>query len=642
MHNASTLFRKTIKEAPTMKLRPPAVPLVNVDPYFNIWSMADTLTEDCTRHWSGTPQPITGTVQIENTLYCFMGHAESAIPMQQKSLEIDLFSSVYRMEKDSICVTAAFTSPVLLNDLKVMTRPVSYLNVSVTKEGVPVQARITLSVGREICARYAKPDEVCFCTVSSGTLQGGRIGRTEQRPLHESGDQVSIDWGYFYAVAPNAEAAETPDGMKISVQTEKALFLLGYDDLSAIEYFGKPLPGYWHKESPDILEILATAYRDYEDLLVKCKAFSDELIARATESGGEEYAEILTLAYRQVVAAHKLVCDENGDILFLSKECYSGGFAATADVSYPSMPLLLLYRPELVNGMMRPIFHYARSGAWPYPFAPHDAGQYPLVNGQRYSNGTDPEGQMPVEECGNMLVMTTAAAICAKDLSFAISQWDLLTQWCVYLKEQGMDPENQLCTDDFAGHLAHNCNLSIKAIMGIASFSLLCKMRGMEKESAEWMDIARKMADVWEKTAANGDGTYRLAFDQPDTFSMKYNLLWDVLFKTGLFDADLIENEFSSYTSRRMNRYGVPLDNRADYTKSDWLMWCATIPDDPKVFQAITHSLWLAYHESASRLPLTDWYDTKTALRVGFQNRTVQGGLFVKILKDSGICGTQD
>lgn len=122
-----------------------------------------------------------------------------------------------------------------------MTRPVSYLNVSVTKDGMPVQARITLSIGQEICARYANPDEICFHTVSAGALQGGRIGRTNQRPLHESGDQVSIDWGYFYAVAPNAEASETPDGMKISVQAEKSLFLLGYDDLSAIEYFGKPL-----------------------------------------------------------------------------------------------------------------------------------------------------------------------------------------------------------------------------------------------------------------------------------------------------------------------------------------------------------------------------------------------------------------
>ena len=116
------------------------------------------------------------------------------------------------------------------------------------------------------------------------------------------------------------------------------------------------------------------------------------------------------MAYRQVVAAHKLAVDENGEILWVSKECFSNGCAATVDVSYPSIPLFLLYNPELVKGMMRPIFRYAASDAWPFDFAPHDAGQFPLLNGQVYANGTDPKDQMPVEECGNMLVMM--AAVC--------------------------------------------------------------------------------------------------------------------------------------------------------------------------------------------------------------------------------------
>lgn len=172
-----------------------------------------------------------------------------------------------------------------------------------------------------------------------------------------------------------------------------------------------------------------------------------------------------------------------------------------------------------------------------------------------------------------------------QNLSFAEKQWETLGQWCCYLQEQGMDPQNQLCTDDFAGHLAHNCNLSVKAIMGIASFAILCRMRGMEKDAAYWMGIARSMAKTWERTAANGDGTYRLAFDQPGTFSMKYNMLWDVLFGTGLFDKDMINSEFSSYVSRHLNRYGMPLDNRADYTKSDWILWCASVLEDPAFFK---------------------------------------------------------
>ena len=45
---------------------------------------------------------------------------------------------------------------------------------------------------------------------------------------------------------------------------------------------------------------------------------------------------------------------------FVSKECHSNGCAATVDVSYPSIPLFLLYNPELVRGMMRPVFKFAR------------------------------------------------------------------------------------------------------------------------------------------------------------------------------------------------------------------------------------------------------------------------------------------
>ncbi len=621
-----------------MKMRAPAIPLINVDPFFNVWAMADTINEDVTRHWSDEPHPITGTVTLGEKTYCFLGKCETAEAMKQTALDIDVLSTTAVLEADGISVTAVFTTPNMLDDLKVLSRPVSYLQVSVKKGGVPVDANIALHIDYRFCARNAEASEVVYEDVTCEGLSCGRIGRTEQNPLHESGDQIPIDWGYFYGAVEGGKTAAHPTGMTIEKSASNALFLLAYNDILSLEYYGVRLPGYWHKENGDIRAIISAANREYAEIMAKCRSFSDDLLAKAEASGGEEYRELLTLAYRQTVGAHKLLCDENGDILFISKECYSGGFAATADVSYPSTPLYLLYCPELVNGMMRPIFKYARSAAWPYEFAPHDAGQFPLVNGQRYANGTDFDGQMPVEECGNMLVMMAATAIASNDFAFAASQWDLLEQWCGYLAKQGMDPENQLCTDDFAGHLAHNCNLSVKAIMGIASFAILCKKLGKTEEAEEWMAKARAMAVTWEETAANGDGTYRLAFDRPDTYSMKYNMLWDVLFCTGIFPEELISSEFASYTARRANEYGMPLDNRADYTKSDWILWCASIPDDDAFFADMVHRVWLAYHESPSRKPMTDWYDTKTAKQIGFQNRTVQGGLFVKILKDSGLC----
>ena len=178
----------------------------------------------------------------------------------------------------------------------------------------------------------------------------------------------------------------------------------------------------------------------------------------------KKYAHLLQLALRQVLAAHKLVVDTHGELLYISKECFSNGCAATVDVSYPSIPLFLLYDPELVKGMMRPIFRYAESTLWPYDFAPHDVGTYPILNGQAYSGGTDPEGQMPVEECGNLLVMATAVARAEDNAAFAREHRPLLEKWAQYLLQNGLDPDDQLCTDDFAGHLAHSTICRLKRL----------------------------------------------------------------------------------------------------------------------------------------------------------------------------------
>ena len=137
--------------------------------------------------------------------------------------------------------------------------------------------------------------------------------------------------------------------------------------------------------------------------------------------------------------------------------------------------------------------------------------------------------------------------------------------------------------------------------------------------------------------ADNGDGTYRLAFDQPNTYSMKYNVVWDIVFGSRIFPAEVLASEFAGY-KKRIRPYGMPLDNRKTYTKSDWLVWTATLAREKEDFEAFVEPLWMAYHNSPSRVPLTDWYDTVTSIQVGFQHRTVQGGLFMKVLEASGKC----
>ena len=636
-----------------MKLRAPAYPLITIDPYFNVWSQSDRLTDTDTVHWTNRPNIISAVATIDGKDYRVIGaYGSETVPaMKQVSVDCSAFSTTYVFEQDGVRLTLIFTSPILPTDLYLLSRPVSYLEVRreiTDRKKHTVSLR--LSVSEQICMNLAGDDKVACEELTLGKLNSVRMGTVSQKILSRSGDDLRIEWGYFYLTGEGKtftfadEAGMNFVGIESDLKPVN-LFTFAYDDVESIEYFHTHLKSYWNRNGALITDEIVKAHADYKATLRRCHELADRMFIDAVRAGGEKYAELLELAFRQVIAAHKLVLDENGEVLFISKECYSNGCAATVDVSYPSIPLFLLYNPELVKGMMRPIYRYVRSEGWVYDFAPHDVGCYPLLNGQAY--GDELERQMPVEECGNMLIMETAVAVATGSTAFADEHMDLLENWVKYLIENGRDPENQLCTDDFAGHMAHNCNLSLKAIMGIAGLGILYGMKGRKRDEKKYISLARSMAEDWAKRASNGDGSYRLAFDSEGSFSMKYNIVWDKLFGTGIMSREVIASEVASYFNR-MHPYGLPLDNRKPYTKSDWLVWTATLADDRRDFEALVAPLWDAYNYTPSRVPMSDWYYTLTGehksyfsksaqMDKSFRNRTVQGGLFIKLLEYRGI-----
>ncbi len=635
-----------------MKLRPPSVPLIAVDPYFSVWSPADRLTDTTTCHWTGRPNTLLGTVRIDGTDYCFLGDAAgAALPaLTQTGLEVGALTTVYTFEGEGIHLRAVFTTPVMADDLALVSRPVSYLRLEASSlDGCAHEVTASVRASEELCLdrRGQLPVETALLDI--GGIPAARIGSVPQPVLARCGDDVRIDWGYFYLAARGGRVTvDETEGMTwLCAETSlsedaPALFAFAYDDIRSIVYFGEQLPAYWKADGTTIEQEIETAFADYDRLMPRCNAFDRDLREKAAAAGGESYAELLSLAYRQVMAAHKLVVGADGELLYISKECFSNACAATVDVSYPSIPLFLYYNPALIKGMLRPIFRYAKGDVWPFDFAPHDVGCYPHVNGQVYSGGTDPTYQMPVEECGNMLLMLTAVAVAEGSADFALAERPLIEKWVRFLVENGQDPANQICTDDFAGHLAHNCNLSLKAILGIAGFGRLLEFAGEIDEAAAYTATARRMANIWLETAANGDGSFRLAFDQPGSFSMKYNAVWDRLLGLGIFPADAFADEVASYR-RHVGRYGLPLDSRGDCTKSDWQVWVASMTDSREAFEACIEPLWRTYHETAVRVPMTDLYSVGTAEqitfgegKIGFQHRSVQGGLFLRLLLDSG------
>ena len=91
-------------------------------------------------------------------------------------------------------------------------------------------------------------------------------------------------------------------------------------------------------------------------------------MADLTRVGGEKYARLAALAYRQSLAAHKLVAAPDGQTpYYFPKENFSCGCISTVDVIYPAAPVLLLVNPHLVEASLAPVMDYVKSGKWPFP-----------------------------------------------------------------------------------------------------------------------------------------------------------------------------------------------------------------------------------------------------------------------------------
>ena len=629
--------------------RLPAIPVIVNDPYFSIWSAADRPTDRNTTHWAGEDKPLYASVVIDGRSLRLMGTGgTAAMTLVESTVTATATEFVY--EDMGVRAKLRFVSPLLMDDPDILSAGVTYGEISTEIiDGGEHDIAVNFSASSQLTYSGAEMKPVVCDSFCVKGLNTAYVGQAVQKPVSHSGDHITIDWGYLY-LASHEKVSASENGVGLAAKNG-AKFMIAYDDVAAINYFGRLTPAWYARGGKNIVEMLTEMDARRGEILNRCDRLDAEIEKASAEMGGEDYALVTAAAYRQCIGAHKLIADENGEMVFLSKENDSNGCIGTVDVSYPSIPLMLIYNPELVRALCRPILKFAEMPVWKYDFAPHDVGRYPNATGQVYAakrrrsvhNGMthplyylypasadcyDFHYQMPVEECGNMLIMLAAAWYADGRACLSKKHMATLDKWVRYLIEYGEDPGEQLCTDDFAGHLARNVNLSAKAVCGVAAYGMLVKALGDAEKGDEYIARAREMARSWFTRADAGDHTW-LTFDGMG-WSMKYNMVWDRLFRLNMLPEEFYARENAWYIANT-NRYGLPLDSRSDYTKSDWIMWVGAMAP-AEDFRAYAAPIAAYLRESPSRVAFSDWYDTKTGAYQAFIARSVQGGVFMPLL----------
>ena len=610
-----------------------------------------------------------GGAYVDFGLYkSLLGEAE------QKSCVVMPTSTYYTFQCGGVDLTLVFTAPMVMKNLDLFTTPINYISYQVkSNDGEKHEVQFYLQTSAEMTVRNStqNPRTTLVTTDNLSLLRAGRSNQTEA--YLATGTDI-IDWGYYYMAADKSERKKlglskqedilkqyvsqgTIEPYKIShtdlngdyyamvyldslgtVDAEGVhdFTMLGYDDVYSIEYFGTKRKAYWsHSNQVSLTKRFDDLYLNYDSIMTLCREQDNQIYEDAYASAGTKYAEICCAVYRQANAAHKLITDTKGNLMYMSKENTSGGFINTLDVTYPSQPLYLIYNPALAKAMLTPVFEYSALGKWKRDFANHDLGNYPKANGQTYG------GDMPVEESGNVLILTAVIAKIDNDLEYVERYWDLLTKWTDYLVENGSDPVNQLCTDDFMGHSARNANLAVKAIMGVASYSELATMLGKDDVAEEYMQKAKTMAAYWLKNAysTSSETHYLLNFGAAaDTWSNKYNMVWDKVWGWNIFR--LVRSRELAFYKKKMTQYGLPLDNRQNHCKNDWHMWTAAMTENSSQLATYINPMWKFINECPTRVPVTDCHFCSDASRSLFHARSVVGGYWMKVFVDKFLDGS--
>ncbi|SAM86279.1 probable glutaminase A [Ustilago bromivora] len=620
----------------------------------------------------------------------------------QLSAEYTATRTMFTFEADKVKFNVTFLTPITPDDYLRQSLPLSYLHVELDKSTIKGRS---IQLYTDIDERWVTGHDFDYENYAYDQQYYEKDDTsvffvTRKRPQIYTEYRQRAEWGNATYAARNHTGLSSRNNNNVVVHTEfiergelsfdhgpvggpdnsfafaidfdakhaekEALFVVGHMRTPYVNYIRAKYPGsnstksyqedrygYWQTKFGDNLEdAVAFFMNDFESALEKAKAFDKQVLddSRAAVGGGEvgdKYAAITQLSLRQAFATFEITVSKDSkgkyntsDTLLFLKEISSNGDMSTVDVIFPLFPLLSYTNPDLLRDLMLPIFEYTKSGLYPNKWCVHDLGTYPNAFG--YNDGNDEP--MQVEESGNMIWMTLHwAQLVGKDkaVPFLTQHYDIMKQWTEFLVEDSLIPAEQLSTDDFAGTLANQTDLAIKGISAIAAMGRIADIIGHNKDAKSYANISSTYIKLWQDYAISHDASHtKLAYQTDSSWGTLYNLLADRLLDLNLVPHAVYKIQDGWYP-RVQEKYGVPLDSRHKWSKTDWEMFAAAASDDPATHKLFIDLLYAFIRDGKTDAPFTDLMESTTGdfpkqpedPLIHFLARPVVGGHFSFLAK---------
>ncbi|KZT12529.1 DUF1793-domain-containing protein [Laetiporus sulphureus 93-53] len=676
----SLFYLRSVNSAVTWTatpFNPASFPLAVRSPYLSAWlpqGEGNALNAVWPQFWTGSTLGWAGYINVDGTSYNFLGDPDvpntSAQKATQKSSEFTSTQSIFVMTAGGIDLTVTFLSPVEPSDLLNQSLPFSYLALSVAPND---GASHSVQVYTDISAEWVSGDDSLTVnwTTTVDVLITHQVQLEQQTVFGEYSDRIQQGSGYYSTLKSDGTTYQTGQDIVVRAQfidnstllntqdtdfravsddwpvfalahdlgnissaTDPIVYVVGHARDPAIQYIiaddvMQYRSSYFWSNYPTAISAITTFITDYSNALTRANALDAQIQADA-ESISSTYAGLVALSVRQAFGAIEFTVskDSSGayntsDLMTFLKEISSDGNVNTVDVIFPALPAFLYTNPVIVKDLLLPLLEYQMTGQYPNTWACHDMGtSYPNATG--HNDGNDEK--MPIEESGNMLIMSLSYVQQSGDTSFITSYYQLLDQWANYLIENTLIPGDQISTDDFAGALANQTNLAIKGIIAIKAMAEMADLIGDTATSSNYSSIAADYVEQWQGYATASDGLHlTLAYNNDSTWGLSYNMYADKLLSTNLIPDSVYEMQTSWYPTVD-EEYGVPLDTRHLYTKSDWQSWTAAFMTDTTVRDMFVDAVEKYAADGLNSVPLSDWYYANDGDVAGFQARPVVGG----------------